>query len=662
MANCVHCGGFIGKTRYLDIDKLSYCSYNCRDAAERKSYFEYRQIDLQKDIRDSLSDLTRREELRIIEEKGRREKDEVEKINRKKKDFISENGFFVKKKIEKSLEELSLYNAKNKEDEIVFKAAQLVAKAQQGSTSMLQRKLKIDYSRACKIIDQLEAAGIIGPFQGSKAREVLIPDEETLESLFEDKRNKDIKEQKVLKKAANFVVLHQDTSIYFLQNALNCDAFEVSRILDKLEKVGIVGPESDMKPREVLISDEESLDKYFPYTTINGQPKQINLFTIDDFFPSPPCDIIVNYSEIEKNLQQEHDYGLYDPTLDLSGFKPLKNWKSIVGESKLTKSIQSSLITWCLASDEDELRNQFNLAIVCSLIEAHPSVQKIVSLSTNEWYSKLNCHFNLGVLDDSSKHQNEIESNGEELDIKKCLAIYQELLNRFELLKLSKCSNISLYNRLFSNRQLDPNLGHKYLPEIIVVIPDISLFLRVCNDFKFDWLTRISSFGRDVGIRFMIGQVWGGHCSTDELLWREVDHFLLSKDVSAGMKKFDFSSLNLQNNDLLSVLREGETKTFNQIGLDDKYISNSENDHLFKYFNDQRGYPKETNTLPFPFIVSFDPSFAVRLNKSASRDKVNSLKPGSGIPEKLIELKEMLENELITKEEFLTLKKDLFSC
>ena len=48
--------------------------------------------------------------------------------------------------------------------------------AQQGSASLLQRKLKLGYNRAGRIVDQLEAAGIVGPFEGSKAREVMFRD------------------------------------------------------------------------------------------------------------------------------------------------------------------------------------------------------------------------------------------------------------------------------------------------------------------------------------------------------------------------------------------------------------------------------------------------------------------------------------------------------
>lgn len=69
----------------------------------------------------------------------------------------------------------------NDRDSLFEEAARIIVNTQQGSTSMLQRKLKIGYNRAGRIIDQLEANHIVGPFEGSKAREVLIPDEMTLE-------------------------------------------------------------------------------------------------------------------------------------------------------------------------------------------------------------------------------------------------------------------------------------------------------------------------------------------------------------------------------------------------------------------------------------------------------------------------------------------------
>ncbi|WP_234735828.1 FtsK/SpoIIIE family DNA translocase [Tellurirhabdus bombi] len=66
-------------------------------------------------------------------------------------------------------------------DPMFDEAARLVVIHQQGSTSLIQRRLKLGYNRAGRLIDQLEAAGIVGPFEGSKAREVLIQDPQALE-------------------------------------------------------------------------------------------------------------------------------------------------------------------------------------------------------------------------------------------------------------------------------------------------------------------------------------------------------------------------------------------------------------------------------------------------------------------------------------------------
>lgn len=75
-------------------------------------------------------------------------------------------------------------------DKLFKEAAETIVIAQQGSASLLQRKLKLGYNRAGRLIDQLEAAGIVGPFEGSKARQVLIIDLIALEQLLEDEKNK----------------------------------------------------------------------------------------------------------------------------------------------------------------------------------------------------------------------------------------------------------------------------------------------------------------------------------------------------------------------------------------------------------------------------------------------------------------------------------------
>ena len=80
----------------------------------------------------------------------------------------------------------NLDNNINERDVMFREAAEVLVIAQQGSASLLQRKLKLGYNRAGRIIDQLEAAGIVGPFEGSKARSVSVPTLEALSQLLEN--------------------------------------------------------------------------------------------------------------------------------------------------------------------------------------------------------------------------------------------------------------------------------------------------------------------------------------------------------------------------------------------------------------------------------------------------------------------------------------------
>jgi DNA segregation ATPase FtsK/SpoIIIE, S-DNA-T family len=106
---------------------------------------------------------------------------EVEEIT----DFIGmqqgyPNAFHLPEVVDDNQLELGNF-ADDDKDELFNEAARIVVMTQQGSASLLQRKLKLGYNRAGRLIDQLEAAGIIGPFEGSKARKVIIPDEMALE-------------------------------------------------------------------------------------------------------------------------------------------------------------------------------------------------------------------------------------------------------------------------------------------------------------------------------------------------------------------------------------------------------------------------------------------------------------------------------------------------
>ncbi len=102
-------------------------------------------------------------------------------------DFIgSQQGypsaFILPEFIDENASEIGNIAAEDR-DKMFDEAARMIVMHQQGSTSLIQRKLKLGYNRAGRIIDQLEAAGIVGPFEGSKARKVLIPDEYSLEQL-----------------------------------------------------------------------------------------------------------------------------------------------------------------------------------------------------------------------------------------------------------------------------------------------------------------------------------------------------------------------------------------------------------------------------------------------------------------------------------------------
>ena len=111
---------------------------------------------------------------------------EVEKIC----DFIGEqrgypNALLLPEYIDESASTKGSFDDEDR-DEKFEEAARIIVIHQQGSASLLQRKLKLGYNRAGRIVDQLESAGIIGPFEGSKARKVLVPDEISLERLLEE--------------------------------------------------------------------------------------------------------------------------------------------------------------------------------------------------------------------------------------------------------------------------------------------------------------------------------------------------------------------------------------------------------------------------------------------------------------------------------------------
>ncbi len=100
-------------------------------------------------------------------------------------EFIEQQQGFSKPYLLPSIIEkrAAMYGDMDDRDELFMEAARLIFKLQQCSTSTLQRRLKLGYARAARIVDQLEEAGIVGPKNGANAREVLVVDEEELENI-----------------------------------------------------------------------------------------------------------------------------------------------------------------------------------------------------------------------------------------------------------------------------------------------------------------------------------------------------------------------------------------------------------------------------------------------------------------------------------------------
>ena len=119
------------------------------------------------------------------------ETDDLEKVT----DFISNQQGFAQPFELPEYEDEEGLNGEAKKidqwDDLFEEAARMVVRHQQGSTSLIQRKFSIGYNRAGRIMDQLEAANIVGPHEGSKARQVLFPDEYALEQYLNASSDKD---------------------------------------------------------------------------------------------------------------------------------------------------------------------------------------------------------------------------------------------------------------------------------------------------------------------------------------------------------------------------------------------------------------------------------------------------------------------------------------
>ena len=172
------------------------------------------------------------------------------------------------------------------DDPLIWEAAEIVVESQMGSTSGLQRQLGVKYARAGRIMDELEAKGVVGPPSGSKPRDVLLDKQGLVElRLAELQYSKDSEprsfttsdsaiafsvhesfaannglnatadnaDDPLIWEAAEIVVGSQLGSTSGLQRQLNVGYARAGKIMDELEAKGVVGPPNGSKPRDVLL-------------------------------------------------------------------------------------------------------------------------------------------------------------------------------------------------------------------------------------------------------------------------------------------------------------------------------------------------------------------------------------------------------------------------
>ncbi|MFQ5520305.1 MAG: FtsK/SpoIIIE domain-containing protein, partial [Candidatus Methylomirabilia bacterium] len=108
--------------------------------------------------------------------------EEVDRLMAFISDQPSQGPYILPPSEDQEIPTLSTSTVDDEIDDLFEEAARIIVRSQQGSVSLLQRKLSVGYTRAARIVDQLEDAGIVGAFVGSKAREVLVADELELEA------------------------------------------------------------------------------------------------------------------------------------------------------------------------------------------------------------------------------------------------------------------------------------------------------------------------------------------------------------------------------------------------------------------------------------------------------------------------------------------------
>ncbi len=163
-------------------------------------------------------------------------------------------------KLEEAVNILTQYSnqpAAIDEHELYTAARSLVVETGRASTSMLQRVLRIGYSRAASLMDKLEENNIIGPQNGSTPREVFL-DRDSLSEIEEEEENDPVSTDDtddLYEEAVRAVIEGKMASTSYLQRQFRIGYSRAARLMDLLEETGVIGSSDGSRPREVLVNE-----------------------------------------------------------------------------------------------------------------------------------------------------------------------------------------------------------------------------------------------------------------------------------------------------------------------------------------------------------------------------------------------------------------------
>ena len=522
MENCANCGGIITRSY-----EYYYCSSKCYEIVKSRKQHE-------SNISESLEDL------KYLQK-------EIAEAERLKKELAKKEAY------EHQWLKLGLKIQESPETKVLREAALLIVLNQSSKASFLQRKLKLGYNRAGRILDQLEAFGIVGPFQGSKQREILCHD--------------------------------KDEAIELINKGLM-----------------------------LYHKGSNHLDYIHPSPLQINNVKKLNEYAIDPDFD-------------------------YDPQLDLISFKNLSIFGSI-NDSQNFNFKENKISSILIVKDSTNSVSQLiNSLIVEYLIYKHPAEFKLFWMSTDHLYQGLNHLFNIDI---SSKFKTQNINKDIQL---RCFALYEEMINRYQLLNNSCSDNIDLYNEKFKYRLLDPSLGYYYFDELVIVVNNSNDFFNSSVIVKQDWISKILDYGSKVGMKLIFGITENTENHMVPLI-NKFERTILGKNCP-NYSKLILGTYSELNNDIIFTNDNTNIKELIYYNIKDEELKVINN-----FFEGQRGYMKECNALNLTVEVEFYEEF----NKVIKDEPKNSTNV-----ESIIQLKIMLDKGLITTEEFIKLKSEILN-